>query len=89
VAARDAAENAQLLWKRNRLLQQVERIGKIGGWEFDLDTQIVTWSDEVSRIHGLPPGKPCGLEEALSHYPEQWRARVRSAIAETQEIGEP
>jgi diguanylate cyclase (GGDEF)-like protein/PAS domain S-box-containing protein len=88
-AARDVAENAQLLWKRNRLLQQVERIGKIGGWELDLDTQIVTWSDEVSRIHGLPPGKPCGLEEALSHYPEQWRARVRSAIAETQRTGEP
>ena len=35
-AAREVADKAQQLWKRNRLLQQMERIGKIGGWELDL-----------------------------------------------------
>jgi diguanylate cyclase (GGDEF)-like protein len=88
-AAREVADKAQQLWKRNRLLQQMERIGKIGGWELDLATNIVTWSDEVSRIHGLPPGKPCPLEEALAHYPEAWRARVRAAIDDTQRTGQP
>ncbi len=87
--AREVADKARQLWKRNRLLQQMERIGKIGGWELDLTTDIVTWSDEVSRIHGLPPGKPCPLEEALAHYPEAWRTRVRAAIDDTQRTGLP
>jgi diguanylate cyclase (GGDEF)-like protein/PAS domain S-box-containing protein len=88
-AARDAAEKAHLLWKRNRLLRQVERIGKIGGWELDLSTQIVEWSDEVSRIHELAMGDSCPLEEALAFYPDDWRAVVRRNIANTIQTGEP
>lgn len=78
-AAHDAAEKAQLLqllWKKNRLLRQVERIGKIGGWELDLKTNKVEWSDEVSRIHELPLGVHYQLEEALAFYPEPWRSLV-------------
>jgi diguanylate cyclase (GGDEF)-like protein/PAS domain S-box-containing protein len=88
-AARDAAEKAQILWKRNRLLRQVERIGKIGGWELDLGTQIVEWSDEVSRIHELTMGDSCPLEQALAFYPHDWRAVVRQNIATTIATGEP
>ena len=88
-AARDAAEKAQILWKRNRLLRQVERIGKIGGWELDLDSQVVEWSDEVSRIHELAMGDLCPLEQALGFYPHDWRAVVRQNIATTIATGEP
>ena len=88
-AARDAAEKAQILWKRNRLLRQVERIGKIGGWELDLDSQVVEWSDEVSRIHELAMGDSCPLEQALAFYPHDWRAVVRQNIATTIATGEP
>jgi diguanylate cyclase (GGDEF)-like protein len=90
-AAHDVAEKAallQLLWKKNRLLRQVERIGKIGGWELDLKTNKVEWSDEVSRIHELPTGVHYQLEEALSFYPEPWRSLVMSNVEKTKATGE-
>lgn len=89
--ARDAAEKAQLLqllWKKNRLLRQVERIGKIGGWELDLKTNKIECSDEISRIHELPAGGPHSLEEGLSFYPEPWRSVVVSNIEKSIATGE-
>ena len=88
-AAREVAEKAQLLWKKNRLLQQVERIGKVGGWELDIKSNEVEWSDEVARIHELPIGKHYQLEEALSYYPEPWRSLVRDNVERTKATGKP
>ena len=88
-AAREVAEKAQLLWKKNRLLQQVERIGKVGGWELDIKTNAVEWSDEVARIHELPIGKNYQLEEALSYYPEPWRSLVSDNVEKTKATGKP
>jgi len=85
--ARDVSEKARELWQKNRLLQQVERIGKIGGWELDVATNIVTWSDEVARIHELPAGKTCTLDEALAFYPDS--AQVARSVARAIELGEP
>jgi diguanylate cyclase (GGDEF)-like protein len=90
-SAREAADKAQLLqllWKKNRLLRQVERIGKIGGWELDLKTNKVEWSDEVSRIHELPIGVHYHLDEALSFYPEPWRSLVTGNVERTKATGE-
>ena len=88
-AAREVAEKAQLLWKKNRLLQQVERIGKVGGWELDIESNEVEWSDEVARIHELPIGKQYKLEEALSYYPEPWRSLVSDNVERTKATGKP
>jgi diguanylate cyclase (GGDEF)-like protein len=88
-AARDLADHAQLLWKKNRLLAQVERIGKIGGWELDIASKQIDWSDEVFHIHELPVGRPPDLETALSFYPSAWRSAVWSTVEKTIETGEP
>jgi diguanylate cyclase (GGDEF)-like protein len=88
-AAHEVAEKAQLLWKKNRLLQQVERIGKVGGWELDIESNKVEWSDEVARIHELPIGKQYELEEALSYYPEPWRSLVSDNVERTKATGQP
>jgi diguanylate cyclase (GGDEF)-like protein len=88
-ASVEAGERAQLLWKKNRMLQQVERIGRIGGWELDLKTNRVDWSDEISRIHEVPLGTRFGLDEALSFYPDPWRELVVSCIRRAVTSGEP
>ena len=87
--ARDFSDKARELWQKNRLLQQVERIGKIGGWELDVVTNTVSWSDEVARIHELPPGKTCTLQEALNFYADGSAAHVASNVAKAIELGEP
>jgi PAS domain S-box-containing protein len=36
-------------------LEEAQRITHVGYWEWDLETNRVTWSDETYRIHGLQP----------------------------------
>ena len=37
-------------------LRLVERLAGVGYWRYDIQTEKVTWSDEVYRIHGFVPG---------------------------------
>jgi diguanylate cyclase (GGDEF)-like protein/PAS domain S-box-containing protein len=46
---RDAAQHRQ--WR----LAHIERIAKVGTWEWDLATDMLTWSDALLRTFGLPP----------------------------------
>ena len=53
ITQRKQAENA--LSESRRRLEWAEEIGHMGSWEFDLDNNRLTWSDEVFRIFGLDP----------------------------------
>lgn len=39
-----------------RLLADAQQLARIGSWEWDLATNVVTWSDELYRIYGYEPG---------------------------------
>lgn len=43
------------LAKTKQLFQQVQKMGKIGTWEYDLQTNRIEWSDEVYNIFGVKP----------------------------------
>jgi PAS domain S-box-containing protein len=47
--AQDAVEEAL------RRLEQAQRLGHMGSWEFDLVTDTLTWSTETYRLFGLDP----------------------------------
>src|SRR5262249_6414586 len=36
-------------------LEEAQRIAHLGYWERDLETDLITWSDETYRIYGLVP----------------------------------
>ncbi|MCK0208866.1 EAL domain-containing protein [Starkeya koreensis] len=61
------------LWRRQSLLAQTERLARVGGWEFDVATERLNWSDGVYRIYGLTPGFAPDQERALSHFPPEAR----------------
>lgn len=48
------------LKKSEAYLRSVQRIGRLGSWEYVPKTSQVTWSDEIFRIFGLDPteGEP-------------------------------
>jgi len=49
-------KQAEIRLKRNeRLLNATQQLAKIGGWEIDLEKQVIFWTDEVYRIHDLQP----------------------------------
>ena len=45
------------LQQSNAKLEAAQRVAHIGHYEWNLAQNRVTWSDELYRIYGLPPGK--------------------------------
>jgi len=44
------------LHRLERQLAEIQRLAHFGSWEWDMATDVVTWSDELSRICGVEPG---------------------------------
>jgi len=74
ISARKAAERQ--LDANARLLAIAARAGHIGGWDVDLVQGKVHWSDEVCRIHDMPPGTLVSIEDGLGYYAPEWRERI-------------
>jgi PAS domain S-box-containing protein len=43
------------LKESNARLEEAQRVAHVGYWEWDLETNVVIWSDETYRIFGLKP----------------------------------
>ncbi len=51
------------------LLERTQEISKTGGWEYDVATGKLTWTDEVYRIYGVErTSDPTEVTEALAAY---------------------
>lgn len=50
------------------ILNAAQELGSIGGWQFDVETEHVTWTDEVYKIHELPLSYDQNKEKAISFY---------------------
>ena len=70
-------------------LREAQRIAKLGNFEFKLETQTVTWSDEVYRIFELPIGMEISLDRYQSLLAPEDFERVMTAVAETIENQQP
>ena len=44
------------LHRLERQFAEIQRLAHFGSWEWDVATDVVTWSDELYRIFGLAPG---------------------------------
>ncbi|MEO9903111.1 MULTISPECIES: EAL domain-containing protein [Alphaproteobacteria] len=82
------AQNAKVA-SQHKLLKQIESLANIGAWRLDRDTNTITWSDQVFRLHELPIGTPLDLEMALSFYPEETRPDVEETISRSIAAGIP
>jgi len=45
------------------LLQHAQRLGRIGGWEENIRTGEVSWTEAAFALFGLPPGEPLGVAD--------------------------
>jgi PAS domain S-box-containing protein len=65
----DITESKQVkskLRESKALLNEVGRIARIGGWEYDVSTDKYTWTPEVARIYEVDPIDSETVESALS-----------------------
>lgn len=93
VIVRDVGDRKRAEADRQRayaLLAEAERVAHVGSWEWDLDTDEMTWTDELYRILGLEPGaiRP-KLDAYLSCIDTADRERVRQAVKKARTEGVP
>jgi len=62
-----------------RLLADAQQLARIGSWEWDLATNVVTWSDELYRIYGYEPG---GIEVSYENFLERVHPDDRASVDE-------
>jgi PAS domain S-box-containing protein len=49
------SELSRELQESKARLEEAQRVAHVGHWEWDLETDVVAWSDETYRIFGLSP----------------------------------
>ncbi len=83
---RKQAEEA--LRQSEELLSETERIGKVGGWSFNIDTLAQTWTDEVYRIHEVEISPNPAVEAGINYYTKASRPIIEKAVQRAIEHGE-
>jgi PAS domain S-box-containing protein len=64
------------------LLKTTNQIAKIGGWSFDVETMRGEWTEELIRIHDLPPGELIDVQKGLDFYTPESRPIIEQAVQE-------
>jgi two-component system cell cycle sensor histidine kinase/response regulator CckA len=60
-------EGDVFLNERYELVREAERVMHVGTWTWDLQTDKITWSDELYRIFGLDPATTIAGHEAFNN----------------------
>ena len=60
------------------LLHQAQRLGRIGGWEENLLTGDVLWTERTYALFGRPPADPVPIGQLTAHVPADDQAAVQS-----------
>ncbi|CAM1000055.1 Putative signal protein with GAF, PAS(PAC) and GGDEF domains [Rhodanobacter sp. Root179] len=76
----EAARLAQKLRASEAFLDRTGRLAGVGGWQVDLGTDEVQWTDETCRIHEVPAGYRPTVQEALAFYPPKAREVIFAAM---------
>ncbi len=71
-------------------LQEAQHVAKIGSWDFDPVTGIITWSAEMFRLLGFDPdkGEP-DYQTLLTHYHPEDVPRHEAAVLQAKSGGLP
>ena len=71
-------------------LAEAQQIARIGSWEWNVETNVVTWSDELYRIFGVERDtEALTYERYLHQLSDDDREAVALAVARSVESGEP
>jgi PAS domain S-box-containing protein len=91
ITERKRAEEA--LRESRELLNATQRLAKVGGWEWDVGRQKMSWTEETYRIHGfglneLPAGSPEHIQRSLACYDPDDRPIIEATFLRCVEKGD-
>ena len=76
----DRVRAVEAMERQTSLAAIASRIGRLGGWAWDIRTLELIWSDGVRTIHDLAPGTPIDRKLAVSFWAPEYRSIMHSAI---------
>jgi PAS domain S-box-containing protein/diguanylate cyclase (GGDEF)-like protein len=53
---------------QNQVMVEMEKIAKVGGWDYEISTEQLTWTDEVYRIYGLSHCDDISADKAMGFF---------------------
>ena len=87
ITARKRADAA--LRASEALLERTGRVAGVGGWELDLGSGRLQWTQQTRRMHGVPPDYVPSLETATSFYAPEARPQIEALVKRAVEDGTP
>jgi PAS domain S-box-containing protein/diguanylate cyclase (GGDEF)-like protein len=63
-----------------QVMTEMERMAKVGGWDYDISREKLTWTDEVYRIYGLPLSDTLSPEKAMDFFNTEAQEILRTAF---------
>ncbi|MFB6179542.1 MAG: PAS domain S-box protein [Halorientalis sp.] len=87
ITERKAREQA--LERQRYLLERTQELAAVGGWEIDLRSDSLRWTDEVCRIHELPLDYEPTLEAGMDFYHPDDRPAIENALDRCTSEGDP
>ena len=73
-------EAVEMLLESQHLVAESGRIGKVGGWIINVDTNKLTWTDETYHIHEVDHTFKPSIENMLGFYTSESRIIIEQAI---------
>lgn len=83
----DRKAQERQLRNSEELLNRTGALAQVGGWEFDIASGSIMWSDQTCRIHGVEPGHQPRLAEAIEFYAPEARPVIEAAVAKAMADG--
>jgi PAS domain S-box-containing protein len=65
---------------KDELIKMTGQLTKTGGWEYEVDSGNMIWTDEVLAIYNIESKNIPDLESALSYYLEESRSILKDAF---------
>jgi|GEM_PF-2217864 len=83
------SKKTKALQASETLLQVTGRMAKIGGWELDIETKQLIWTDEVHHIHDLEDEPIPDLDSAVHFYHPDDQPVIAGLVKECIQNGIP
>ncbi|QSI76515.1 PAS domain S-box protein [Niveibacterium microcysteis] len=78
----DRVHAAEALRESEARLSEAQRVAHIGGWELDLISGDLWWSDETYRIFEIERGRRVGYSDFIDRVHPDDRARIENAYSD-------
>lgn len=72
-----------------KILEQTNKVASVGGWEVNLKTNKIFWSDSTKKIHRVPEQYTPDLDSAIAFYEEKSKPRIEELFLRAVEKGLP